>query len=243
MDLKEQWQRKKRGYEIMAALRARDLRGMTHEQWMHSIKVVWSVREPDQKYFQTALWLQRKLFAADIDFCFIGGLALQRWGEARQTQDIDLTIFCPLGEERRVTDTLSAILESREEDVEGFATIARMFLGVAPDGIRVDASLGFMPYEKRVMERAIDVNFEVADPLHCCSPEDLAILKTVAGRDQDWADIRRIVQRSGARIDWELVYKEVKVLLALSENPEHEERLREIVRVESQGITGTTAVR
>lgn len=233
MDLKEQWQIRKRGYEIMAELRKRDLREMTHEEWMHSLKVVWSVREPDQKYFQTALWLQRKLITSGIEFCFIGGLALQRWGEARQTQDIDLTIFCPLGKEMDIAGTLSTILKPREKDIEGLATIARIFLGVAPDGIKVDASLGFMPYEKRVMERAIDVDFEVADPLHCCSPEDLAILKTVAGRDRDWADIRTIVHRSGLRMDWELVYDEVKVLLALSENPEHEKRLREIVKTES----------
>lgn len=87
--------------------------------------------------------------------------------------------------------------------------------------------------KKRVMEPAIDVDFEVADSLQCCSPEDLVIMKTVAGRDRDWGDIRAVVHRSGERIDWELVYEEVKVLLALSENPEHEERLRDIVKTES----------
>ncbi|TDI77981.1 MAG: hypothetical protein E2O84_00125 [Bacteroidetes bacterium] len=232
MDLKEAWQIRKRGYEIMAAMRKRDLRNMTHEQWMHSLKVVWSVREPDQKYFQTALWLQRSLHAADIEFCFIGGLVLQRWGEARQTQDIDLTIFSPLGNEKELVKKLTAILEPRTDDVEGLATTGRMFVGVAPDGIQVDVSLGFMPYEKRLMERAVDVDFEVAEPLRCCSAEDLAITKTVAGRDQDWADIRRIVHRSGPQVDWELVYEELKVLLSLSENPEHEERLRQIVKEE-----------
>lgn len=233
MDLKEAWKIKKRGYEIMAAMRKRDLREMTHEKWMHSLKVVWSVREPDQKYFQTALWLQQALLAADIEFCFIGGLAQQRWGEARQTQDIDLTIFCKLGDEMTIVNKLNTILKSRTDDDEFLATVARMYVGVAPDGIQVDASLGFMPYEKRVMERAIDVDFEVADSLRCCSPEDLVIMKTVAGRDRDWGDIRAVVHRSGERVDWELVYDEVKVLLALSENPEHEVRLRALVKEES----------
>ncbi len=232
MDPKEAWQIRLRGYKIMAALRAKNLRNLSHEEWVRTLGIVWSVREPDQRIFETALWLQRKLRAADIEFCFIGGLALQRWGEVRVTQDIDLTIFSPLGKEIEIVDKLSAFLKSREKDIEGLATIARMFLGVAPSGIEVDASLGFMPYEKRIIERAVDVNFELTEPLRCCSPEDLAVLKTVAGRERDWADIRTIVHRSGLKVDWDLVYAEAKVLLNLSENPEHEARLRKIVEEE-----------
>ena len=40
----------------------------------------------------------------------IGGLAVQRWGEPRQTRDVDLTILTGLGGEDRVQDWL---------DVEG----------------------------------------------------------------------------------------------------------------------------
>jgi hypothetical protein len=32
-------------------------------------------------------------------FCFIGGLAVQRWGEPRQTQDADLTLITGFGQE------------------------------------------------------------------------------------------------------------------------------------------------
>lgn len=216
----------------MADLRARKLRTLTHEQWIQSLSIVWSVGEPNEKIFTTAVWLQRVLKAVGIKFCFIGGLALQRWGEVRITQDIDLMIPCPLGEEMDMVEKLSVVLTPRIEDVGGMAATARMFLGTEPGGIEVDISLGFTPYESRVMERAVDVDFEVADPLRCCSAEDLTIMKTVAGRDQDWADIRRIVQRSGPGVDWDLVYSELEVLLALSENPEHEARLREIVRTE-----------
>ena len=35
----------------------------------------------------------------DWQFCFIGGLALQRWGEPRLTGDIDLTILTGFGHE------------------------------------------------------------------------------------------------------------------------------------------------
>ncbi len=109
-----------------------------------------------------------------------------------------------------------------------------MYLGVSADRTPIDISLGFTPYEYRVMERAVDVDFGVEAPLRCCSAEDLVVLKTVAGRDQDWVDIGRIVQRSGRTLDWELVFRELKILLELSESPESADRLREILEEEKQ---------
>jgi hypothetical protein len=53
------------------------------------------------------------------------------------------------------------------------------------------------PPEHRLMERAVDLDFDVYQRLHCCSAEDLTILKTVAGRPKDWVDFNRIIQRSG----------------------------------------------
>ncbi len=138
MDPKEAWQIRKRGYKIMADMRAQKLRTLSHEEWIRALNIVWSVREPNQRIFTTAVWLQRVLKAAGIEFCFIGGLALQRWGEVRITQDIDLTILCPLGQEMEIVEKLSAVLTPRVEDVESLATIARMFLGTEPGGIEVD---------------------------------------------------------------------------------------------------------
>ena len=39
-------------------------------------------------------------------FCFIGGLALQRWGEPRLTADVDLTILTGVGPEVAYIDEL-----------------------------------------------------------------------------------------------------------------------------------------
>jgi hypothetical protein len=40
------------------------------------------------------------------NFCFIGGIAVQKWGQARFTQDVDLTILTGLGGEEPVIDAL-----------------------------------------------------------------------------------------------------------------------------------------
>lgn len=43
--------------------------------------------------------LQDFLEASDWDFFFIGGIAVQVWGQPRMTQDIDLTVFTNLQNE------------------------------------------------------------------------------------------------------------------------------------------------
>ena len=37
-------------------------------------------------------------------FCFIGGVAVQRWGNPRFTQEIDLTLLTGFGGEERFVD-------------------------------------------------------------------------------------------------------------------------------------------
>ena len=39
-------------------------------------------------------------------FCFIGGVAVQRWGEPRVTQDVDMTILTGFGNEQSYIDFL-----------------------------------------------------------------------------------------------------------------------------------------
>jgi hypothetical protein len=39
-------------------------------------------------------------------FCFIGGLAVQRWGEPRETVDVDLTLLTGFGGEEPFIQTL-----------------------------------------------------------------------------------------------------------------------------------------
>lgn len=45
------------------------------------------------------------------DFCFIGGLALQHWGEPRLTRDIDVTLLTGFGSEKEFTSTILSAYE------------------------------------------------------------------------------------------------------------------------------------
>jgi len=45
--------------------------------------------------FAAALEVQTFCRAKGQFFCFIGALAVQRWGEPRLTQDVDVTVITP----------------------------------------------------------------------------------------------------------------------------------------------------
>ena len=49
-----------------------------------------------------ALELQEFCIGRAWRFCFIGGLAVQHWGEARVTRDADLELFTGIGDESSI---------------------------------------------------------------------------------------------------------------------------------------------
>jgi hypothetical protein len=48
---------------------------------------------------EAALQLQSFFLARQWRFCFIGGLAVQKWSEPRVTEDADVTLFTGFGGE------------------------------------------------------------------------------------------------------------------------------------------------
>jgi hypothetical protein len=61
-------------------------------------------------------------------FCFIDGLAVLRWGEPRETVDVDLTLISGFGAEDRFASSLIAHFEPRIDDAVGFALANRVLL-------------------------------------------------------------------------------------------------------------------
>ena len=107
--------------------------------------------------------------------CLIGGLALQRWGEPRMTQDADLTVRAPLGTEEAIVDALLLLRAS--------------------NSVSLDISLAALPFEEEVFQRASRWRQVGPTWLTTCSAEDLVIYNLVAARPQDLVDILGIVRR------------------------------------------------
>jgi hypothetical protein len=106
-------------------------------------------------------------------FCFIGGIAAQRWAEPRLTVDVDLTLLTGFGHEELFIDPLLATFSGRIENARAFALQHRVLLLRSEDGIGVDVALGGLPFEERAIERATDFEFLPGLKLCTCSAEDL----------------------------------------------------------------------
>jgi hypothetical protein len=176
--------------------------------------------------FAAALDLQRFFEGRGWRFCFIGGLAVQRWGEPRLTLDIDCTLLTGFGQEERYVDDLLRAFAGRVEDPRAFALAHRVLLVSGSAGIPVDIALGAMPFEERCVERASPFEIGGGRSLTTCSAEDLVVFKAFAGRDRDWLDIEGIVLRQRDALDADLVWRELIPLLELKGDAETAPRLR-----------------
>ncbi len=170
---------------------------------------------------QAAVRLQTLWQAAGFEFCFIGGLAVQHWGEPRQTGDVDATLWTDFGNEAPVIDRILETLQPRIDDASGFALLNRVLLVQEPGGIDTDISLAAFPFERGVIARAQPVTVVPSEPkIKLCDASDLIILKAFANRPRDWQDIRGILIRSPKRLDWDRITEETTTLADLKEEPE-----------------------
>lgn len=78
--------------------------------------------------FGTAQQIQNFCHQQQWQFCFIGGLALQRWGEPRVTQDVDMTLLTGFGNEKVYIHAFLQRFEARIENAEAFASRNRVLL-------------------------------------------------------------------------------------------------------------------
>ena len=161
-------------------------------------------------------------------FCFIGGLAVLRWGDPRLTRDVDLTIVTGFGDEEPVIRALTQRFPERIEDAAAFARENRVLL-IQSESVPIDVSLGALPFEQRATERATPFGIGPGEALRTCSAEDLIVLKAFAGRDRDWADIEGVALRQAGALDETLIWEELLPLLHIKGDEEAAERLRHVL--------------
>ena len=162
-------------------------------------------------------------------FCFIGGVAVQRWGEPRLTQDVDLTLLTGFGQEADFIEALLAEFRARRADAREFALLRRVLLLRTGSEVDVDVALGGFPFEERSIQRASTWTWEEGKSLLTCSAEDLVVHKAFAGRDLDWGDVERVLIRQHGKLDLAQVRAELKPLLELKGEPEALDKLERML--------------
>jgi hypothetical protein len=178
--------------------------------------------------FRAAAELETLLSEQGWRYCFIGGIALQRWGQPRLTNDVDLTLLTGFGNEAAYVDVLLKHYQARIPDGRDFALKHRVLLLRSPEGIPIDVALGGIAFEEQVVSRATRYEFLPAVSLLTCSAEDLIVLKAIADRPRDWGDVETIIARQRVRLDWDYLLEQLGPLCQLKDAPEIVDRVRRL---------------
>jgi hypothetical protein len=175
-----------------------------------------------------AIQVQEFLRSQGWEFCLIGGLAVVRWGEPRATRDVDLTLLTGFGNEEQYLRLLLRRFKARIDDPVPFVLQNRVALLTAANGVPIDISFGAIPFEIDVIRRATPFEFERGYELITASAEDLIVMKSLAGRPQDWTDVEGMIVRQSEVLDWELIDMALESLAEYFPECDGPVRLREL---------------
>jgi hypothetical protein len=178
---------------------------------------------------EAALGLQAFCQQNTWRFCFIDGIAVQRWGEPRFTNDCDLTLKCDFGDEDRYLSALLARFRSRSQRAGEFAMTARVLLLLADNDVPMDVALGSTGFEQQTIKRASPWRVEDNRSLITCSAEDLIVHKAFADCPKDWGDIETVLIKQHGKLKFKQIWQELLPLVELKESPDIEDRLRKLI--------------
>ena len=166
-------------------------------------------------------WLKEE----SVPFVIIGGMAVSLSGKPRTTQDID--VLASVEEkswERFLESGTSFGFLPRMDGCIDFARKARVLLLRHQDtGVDVDIVLSGMPLEEMIIANGRSVRVGDAEA-RIPRTEDLIIMKSVARRPKDIADIEALVEAS-ERIDWDYVSHWTRQFSEALEAPEIQETI------------------
>ena len=181
-----------------------------------------------KKLFSLASDIQSLCVENNWDFCFIGGIALQRWGEPRLTLDVDISILTGFGNEEKFIEVLMNRYKERMSGARDFALQNRVLLLQSEDNIALDIIFAALPFEEQVIVRASEYEFLEGIVLKTCSAEDLVVYKAFADRLRDWADVESIVQRQDDNLDWNYIKENLSPLAEMKEDADIMNKLENI---------------
>jgi hypothetical protein len=148
---------------------------------------------------------------------FIGGLAVQRWGDPRLTSDVDL---CAIIDPSETDDLVQRLLKDFNAK-PGAAEVARRVQLVplrSSTGVTIEVALGFSGFEKTALERATRKKVAPGKSIPVCSAEDLVVYKIIANRPRDIEDVKMVILRQQDRLDERYIRRTLKDMEELVED-------------------------
>jgi len=169
------------------------------------------------------------LKARRIRYVVVGGLAVTAVGEPRLTADIDVIVFAD-------RTKLEQLLRFATQ--HGFKADVEAELAAVAEGGSLRLDRGRFHFDLIVRSLFIeDQAYEhsrtrklFGRSVRFPSPEDLAILKTVAGRPRDLLDVAGIVRRHAEKLDRRYIEATLRKVCDLAEDHAILERWRAVSR-------------
>jgi len=174
--------------------------------------------------FSEAAELQKFIGDNGWDFYFVGGVAVQFWGEPRLTFDIDLTVFTDLANEREFIAKFLEKYRPKFPDADDFALVNRVLPLFTASNTGIDVNLGGFSNTNNAFARSSYQRLTDEVSLRVCSAEDLLIMKTIAGRPKDWVDVESVIIKQ-TNVDWEYVDSSLRELDLFPDIKDHVEKL------------------
>lgn len=163
--------------------------------------------------------MARWLSAARVPYALIGGVAVALQAVPRFTRDIDVVVWTDDERWPELIDSAAQFaITPRQPDVLAFARRTRVLLLAHSSGVPLDISCGALPFELELVERsqAFDVG---AITVQVAAPEHLLVMKAIANRPRDRADIDSLL-RAFPEVDTESARRVVKEFADALETPE-----------------------
>lgn len=174
-----------------------------------------------QSRIQKALTaLMKWLKTSHVEGAVIGGIAVGLLAEPRVTHDIDAVLWLELEDcPSFLADGEKLGFVPRFDDILDFARDNRLLpLIHRPTQVDIDLALGQLPFEREVLDRCVKrkvgrINVTLA------TPEDLIVMKLIAHRPRDLADVENLMQHH-PDVDLKRVRRWLTIYSELLEQPE-----------------------
>lgn len=161
-------------------------------------------------------------------YLVIGGLAVVAVGEPRTTADADAIVFVTPAEAE------SLICAAAESGFELHVCVERERLATTGTmrfrrgRFQIDLITASLPFEEAASRRATSYElFGIVMPFP--SPEDLILLKVLAGREKDMFDALGVARRHGERLDVAYLERTLRPICELAEDMAPWSRLQRVL--------------
>jgi predicted nucleotidyltransferase len=158
-------------------------------------------------------WLE----AGGIEAAIVGGVAASIHGQPRVTKDVDFVAIAEPHDAGIMVEAAAAfgIVPRIQDALELALTTRVLLLRHEPSGVEIDVSLGALPFEHDLVAGRMRITIEGVE-LALARPEDVIIMKSLAMRPRDVADIAAIAE-ANPELDLERVRTTVEAFSAILE--------------------------